>query len=184
MMDHWNYRWEYLCPIDQRCRQTKAWAPKVNLREARELLMLPRIALSRILLIKTGHNFFNYHQHLIEKRMADRGMLDEEEVTNPACERCYQLDIPDEDRPAETAIHLLGECDALAQLRMECFGDPYPSLPFKIKNAKILHFLNIAGLETLPMLAMDKEFDLEIEKEKRRIKKPKRKRSQTSKAPK
>ena len=183
MVDHWNYRWEYLCPPDQRCRQTKAWAPKVNLKESRELLLLPRIALSRILMIKTGHNFFNYHQNLIETRMWERGLLDEAEITDPACERCYQLDIPDEDRPKETAIHLLSECDALAEFRMECFGDPYPSCPFKIKNSKILHFLNVAGLETLPMLEMQAEFDLEIEREQRQIKNPKKRRSKTSTTP-
>merc|ERR1712110_1158185 len=182
MVDHWNYRWEYLYPPDQRCRQTKAWAPKVNLKAARDLLLLPRIALSRIFMIKTGHNFFNYHQHLIEKRMAERGILDETEVTDPACERCYLLDRPVEDRPKETAIHLLSECDALAQLREECFGDPFPSCPLKIKNSKILHFLNVAGLETLPMLEMQAEFDLEIEKEKRRLDNPRKRkrRSQTS----
>ena len=186
MMEHWNYRWKWLCPKEAQCRQTKAWSPQVSLKDARELLLLPRISLSRILLMKTGHNFLNYHQNLVDERMFEKGLIPWYDVQHPYCDFCtdgpYHSDM---DLPKQSAIHVLSECDAFANLRQEVFGDPFASLPLQYNNNNILHFLRKAEIEVLPMMEMQKEYDINIEKEKRHLaKKAKGSQKKTASQPK
>ena len=172
MMDHWNYRWKHFCPPKAQCRQTKAWYPQVSLKDARDLLLLPRAALSRILLIKTGHNFLNYHQNLVDERMFERELIPWSDVQHPYCDFCTEEPYePDMDKPKQTAIHIFSECDRFANLRQEVFGDPFAATPLTYKNNNILHFLREADIEVLPMLGMEQEYDLEVEREKRHLEK-------------
>ena len=84
----------------------------------------------------------------------------------------------------ETAIHILSECDAFANLRQEVFGDPFAALPLLYNNNNILQFLRRADLEVLPMVGMEEEYDREIEKEKRRQEKLEKHNKKTASQPK
>ena len=79
------------------------------------------------------------------------------------------------DIPKESAIHILSDCDRFANLRQEVFGDPFAALPLTYSNKDILAFLRKADIEVLPMLGMEKEYDQDIEREKRRLEKQNKK---------
>ena len=183
MVDHWNYRWKHFCPPKAQCRQTKAWAPQVSFKDARDLLLLPRAALSRILLMKTGHNFLNYHQNLVDERLFERELIPWSDVQHPYCSYCTEEPYAEHmDKPKESAIHILSECDRFANLRQEVFGDPFAALPLTYKNNNILHFLSKADIEVLPMLGMEQEYDQEVEREKRHLDKVAKKNKKKRKA--
>ena len=105
MIKKWNEEWNKR----KDCRQTKHWFPKVNKTRSKDIIKLNRHNLSHAVQVITGHNRLNRHKHLI-------GDTDEE-----MCRLC------EEDE--ESSLHIIAECPALANIRLQNFGEPFLKLP-------------------------------------------------------
>ena len=160
MYESWNERWMHHCPIEARCRQTKAFFPELNKRKAESFVASDRVTLSKLILIATGHNFFNYHQNIIDNQLCELGAIEESEIQSAKCDLCYVEGQDEEDRPVQTSMHIFGDCERFADVRMQCFGDPFPDIPFEITKKQVLNFLWQTKLEILPMLKIEKEQEL------------------------
>lgn len=110
------------------CEKAKALWGDTGGGWGKELLSLSREQLRTVTELVTGHCNLKDFQHKIGK-------------TNfPYCERC------DEDE-AETPIHFLCECTALASIRRKCFGEEFitPADIREQKIEKVLQYCREAG---------------------------------------
>ena len=84
----------------------------------------------------TGHNYLNRHEFLIN------GPDDEE--LDPMCHLCdYNY--------CQTTAHIIGECPALVEARLEVFGLHTLEPPFHFSIRAIIRFLQLAEIEALNM---------------------------------
>lgn len=84
------------------CRVSKIFLPEVNLKTTKFLLSLSRSDCRMVVGLMTGHNH-------MKKHMVRLGI-----ENDPTCRYCLEED--------ETSPHVLGECLALARLRIRMFG--------------------------------------------------------------
>ena len=90
-------------------KQSKAFLKGPDPKRTKELLMMSREELRATTGIYTGHCKLNKHMHTLGLVNSDR------------CRFCTEH--------AETAIHVICLCDALARKRFLAFGSPYIQLP-------------------------------------------------------
>ena len=169
--EQWDMRWQHHCPKEARCRQTKAFLPKLNRRFSNEAIMSDRTLLSKLILIITGHNFFNYHRNIIDNNLCQLGIISEDEVQSAKCDFCHIRGQRESDRPVQTSIHIFGECEAFATTRHSVLEDAFPDLPFNFSKHQITQFLWATRLEILPMLQIEREEQLREIKHQRKLKK-------------
>ena len=101
----WTHEWEN----SNSCRQTKIWLPVVIPSISNALMNMGRLELSLLVQTITGHNRLRRHESLMN------------EAIDPICRLCAE----DE----ETSWHLVGECPALWQQRMDIFHTHYLESP-------------------------------------------------------
>jgi hypothetical protein len=109
-------------------RQARNFLERPSARRARELLSLSRNQLR----IRTG--LVTGHCHL-EGHLFKLGLVD-----SPESERCKKA--------SETALHVLGDCEALAAIRFRYLGYHFMK-PGDFKDtflSRLLHFVQSAGL--------------------------------------
>ncbi|RVE42973.1 hypothetical protein evm_012377 [Chilo suppressalis] len=99
------------------CRQTKLALPRVNAAFSKTLLQLSKPTLRMVTGTITGHAHFNRHLFNI-------GVMD-----SPLCKGCMEAE--------ETAIHVLLECNGVAEYRAKYFGSP-ENLQEAVTNVKAL----------------------------------------------
>ena len=85
--------------------------------------------------IITGHNYLRRQQHIID-------VANKEEGEDPTCDLCNDGE--------QTSQHILGECGALASLRIKHFGTAYMLPPFTdLKKKDLVGFLQGTPLDAL-----------------------------------
>ena len=102
----------------------------------------------------------NYHQNIIDNMKAELGLIEEHEIQSAKCDLCFVEGQEEEDRPVQTSMHIFGECEKFADLRLAHFGDPFPEIPFDFTPKQILNFIWAAGLEILPMVKLEEEEEM------------------------
>ena len=109
-------------------RQSKHWFPGPDANRSMKLLALNRKKYGKLCQLFSGHNSLLRHLHICTP-------LDEQDLpTSPTCQRCGL----DED----TSEHFIGDCEPLAALRMEIFGDHTLFKPFdNLEIHKVLSFM-------------------------------------------
>ena len=60
------------------------------------------------------------------------------------CELC-------EDQKERTTKHIMSECTAFAELRLQMFGTPFPQPPYLMSIDKVFSFLKEAKIKSLEM---------------------------------
>ena len=155
--ENWNTRWRDHCPIEARCRQTKAFFPELNRRLANSFIQSDRTTLSKLILLVSGHNFLNYHKNIIDNQLVELGLKNEDEVQSAKCDFCYIEGQEEEFRPVQTTIHLFSDCEKFANARLRNFGEPFMEPPFDLTKNQILKFIWDIQLDVLPMMDIEKE---------------------------
>ena len=150
------------------CRQTRHFFPTGPRPDfCKELIALPKIVLSQMIQILTGHTYLKRHQAIIDDSDRQRVIealrtTDEDEYPNadkdgnaiidaadPICSRCKEGD--------ETPLHLLSECEALGTLRKDIFGREDLVGPGEVpdftnlKIHQLISFFREAKFDTLTM---------------------------------
>merc|ERR1712110_89796 len=152
----WNKRWAE----EETCRQTRMWFPQIRPDMSAWLLTSGRRALNELILIITGHNFWNRHNWLVDKERLRRREIEEEQLAPPYCDLCLS------DRPRvytqmgleaqglgeylQTTWHLFAECEALATTRFEVLGQCFGTQLATVKRRKILRYIRQAKLSVFP----------------------------------
>ena len=131
----WEYLW-WLLEHPNACRQTKHWFPYPQASKSFRLVNLARQKYGIMVQFITGHNYLNRHEFLI------RGPDDEE--VDPMCQLCdYNY--------SQTSAHIIRECAALVEPRLEVFGLHVMEPPFNFPIRTIIKFLEKAEVEALSM---------------------------------
>ena len=144
------------------CRQTRHFFPKGQRSKfSKDIINLPRIVVGQLIQILTGHTYLKRHQAIIDESERQRTLealfwdnADEDgnaiiDAADPICGRCHKGE--------ETPLHLLSECDRLAELRVAIFGRDDLVGPGEIpdfsefKVYQIVSFFKEAKFETLTM---------------------------------
>ena len=98
----WKDEWKLNLKTKWNHRQTKDWCPEPSASKAKEIMKNDRIMWSRKVSTITGHGAFKYHD-----KKSDPSI-------DATCNRC--------DRGvAQTAKHIVAECDAFSELRRDIF---------------------------------------------------------------
>ena len=100
----WNKRWG----MEPTCRQTKRFWPEINWSVSRELRLLERDALSKIVQLTMGHGFNKYHLRTKSEDMWCR-----------FCKNCYK----------EDTWHIANECTSLDSIRRTAGGQVNSIIP-------------------------------------------------------
>jgi ribonuclease HI len=100
-----NRNWETYWNERADCRQTKLWFPKPNVKEAKNLLNLPKKDFGLMVRWLTGHCFLARHEALISNN------------GDPVCNKCFLDD--------QTPWHLIKECPATLHLRKDLPHDQW-----------------------------------------------------------
>ena len=98
----WNREWDGH-KEEAPCRQTKILFPERDAKKSREILDFGRSYASNLVFWISGHCNLMRHRHL-------------KTGVDPRCRLCGEAD--------ETPDHLMHDCPALIQERMDCFGVP------------------------------------------------------------
>ena len=119
-------------------------------------MLLQRRPLSQLIIVMTGHTFWRYHEYKITYHQAKRGLITWDQVVSPVCDWCtdvvgdIDLEHPwDDGRPLQTAIHLFTSCERYAGVRLEVFGEYWPTLS-SITVSQLLKFLTQADVPVYP----------------------------------
>merc|ERR1712115_35024 len=145
------------------CRQTRHFFPEGPRPSFyKSIIFLPKPIVNQLVQIITGHTFLKRHQAVIDESERQRCLeaLDWDnaddnddaiiDAADPRCSRCNDGD--------ETPLHLLTECDRLADLRLSILGDHELVGPGDIPDFsgipvyKLISFFREAKFETLSML--------------------------------
>ena len=167
-------RWEDMWNEVIGCRQTRAWFPTgPRPRFSKDIVQLPRIIVSQMVQLITGHAYLNRHQAIIDdserQRIIaanDHDNADDDgnaiiDAPDPKCRLCKVGE--------ETPIHLLTDCNAVASIRHDIFGREDIIGPRDIHNFthlpvhKIVSFfreLKLSGLNMRPFLEEHHPTDL------------------------
>ena len=154
----WRSTWEELLT----CRQTRHFfpqGPRPNF--SKSLMALPKIVLSQMIHILTGHTYLKRHQAVIDESERQKILAalnydnaDDDgyaiiDAADPSCSRCKVGE--------ETPLHLLSECEALGDLRRAIFGRENLVGPGEIpdftslKPYQIISFFREAKFDTITM---------------------------------
>jgi hypothetical protein len=130
------------------------WFPHHRPRLSAQLLLEGRHRLSEYLLVFTGHNFWRYHNNLVEKELARRGRIPWSEVTPPYCNYCLKVmpttNSAEYDDFYQTTWHFFSSCEVFAALRLEMFGEAYYKPLNEIDRKSVLEFLRRANIDIFP----------------------------------
>ena len=118
------------------CRQTKDFFPFPRPDFSFHLMKCNRIMFSKVMHIVTGHAFLGYHNYLVNK--------DNEEGITPECTLCKKQD------SRQTSWHILANCEALMELRMNSFGHPFLQSLYDIKKVELVQFLSELPMDLFP----------------------------------
>ena len=131
-MKEWNRRWITNAYSAPPCRQTKLVFPEVNPKKAFELLAgRNRYEFSTLVHAITGHNHLPYHEHVQNRQVS------------PTCTICKI------DGTLMTLEHLITECEAFGNLRLNMFGTHNPQLT-SLKIEEVARFLRVTNVGWLP----------------------------------
>ena len=131
-MKEWNRRWITNAYSAPPCRQTKLVFPEVNPKKAFELLAgRNRYEFSTLVHAITGHNHLPYHEHVQNRQVS------------PTCTIC------EIDGTLMTLEHLITECEAFGNLRLNMFGTHNPQLT-SLKIEEVARFLRVTNVGWLP----------------------------------
>ena len=124
LMDAWNQRWANL----RECNHTRCIWPSLDSRRSKDLVFLPRRALSVVVAIITGHCLVGRHASRLGVNAPDfcRSCLDEEEEEN--------------------VFHLLCNCPALARRRLKVFGSAELTSLTDLSTCKVKSFSTFARM--------------------------------------
>ena len=121
-------KWEDRWKTEQTCRQTRQMVPERNTVLTKFLFSENRVNSSLLVQFITGHNYLNYHRHLIAP------------VIDKTCRLCS--------KETEDSWHLLTECEPLTWSRLETLLDdkpkklPHPKVTLKyIRTTKIVNLM-------------------------------------------
>ena len=149
----WNERW---AADTENYRQTRRWLPEVDPWFSAMILSEKRAVLSEYIMVLTGHNFFKRHNFLVDSERVRRGTLPPESLDSPFCDLCC-FRVPDEasewqhmDEYLQTSFHLFTQCEALATVRLQLFGQAFDKPLHTIKRKNIIKFMRQAGLYVFP----------------------------------
>ena len=123
-----------------RCRQTRMFFPHLRPEFSFDLVNSHREVYSMLVQLITGHNYANRHQFIID---SNNGLVDPIRDKHLAlCSLCGE----DE----ESSLHLLAECSALMNLRLQVFGEHQLAPPFiNLKKSQLVCFLRGAPIDAL-----------------------------------
>ena len=124
-VEEWQDYWSKL----PTCRQTKQWFPAIDKKKSFDALTLGRSRLSVLVQIITGHNFLKRHEALVN------------ENDDAECRLCLEDD--------ETTFHVLAECPALAEPRMQVFGSTIQAAPLQWTIQELVSFVCRASINHL-----------------------------------
>ena len=132
----WHLRWtQNLLKNDAPADETKIWFPDISSKKAHDLIHnRPREDYSIIVQAITGFNHLANHE----------GRIDKSKNTSKICSKCR--------KPGSlmTTEHLFKDCDALATLRLELFGNHNPELT-SLTSRQFCRFLSRANVAWLPV---------------------------------
>jgi hypothetical protein len=121
------YLWQARWTTDPDCRQTRWWYPVVNPKKSAQILNLCRAEAGLLIQVWTGFNNLNYHS------------WNKDEITTDLCRLCLE--------ESEQFIHLVSECPAVTDLRLEHFGPFGPKHHWDISD--VLKFIKTEVIEDL-----------------------------------
>ena len=121
--------WQMLWDRRQDCRQTKIFFPSPNSKKSKLLLQNNRIIYSRTVRYLSGHNFLRRHENLI----------------NPCISKLCRLCQNEE----ETSWHIIGACDALANIRADIFQQHWMDDPPSWDVEQLTKFLQQTPIRDL-----------------------------------
>ena len=120
------YEWEKEWQKYQKARMTKQFYSKPDKNQAKYVIKLGRLELSRVIKIITGHNGLFYFKNKIDADI------------NPECRFCLEDN--------ETFYHLVTDCPALREQRTEIFLDNLPTTNNKWSVRDLLLFSQKHGI--------------------------------------
>ena len=118
----WSTEWEKY----SKARMMKLFYGKPDENQAKYVLKLGRLELSRFIKLVTGHNGLFYFMNKVDPDI------------NAICRFCLEED--------ETFYHLATECPALRQKQIEIFLDKLPITNTKWSVRDLLHFSYLPGI--------------------------------------
>ena len=125
---HWQELWTNLGT----CRQTKHFFGTLSRSRSAEVTHYSRVQFSVLVQFMTGFNFMGYHNCLV----ANDGVCDPVEAE---CTHCHD--------GLEDSQHILSDCAAFRQERVDCFGRHFLVLPFNnFKIRFLVKFLKETGI--------------------------------------
>ena len=125
---HWQDLWTNL----GMCRQTKHFFGTLSRYRSAEVTHYSRVKFSVLVQFMTGFNFMGYHNCLV----ANNGVCDPVEAE---CTHCHD--------GLEDSHHILAECAAFLQARVDCFGQHFLVLPFSnFKIRFLVKFIKATGI--------------------------------------
>ena len=131
-----NSKWARVWNTQEPCRQTKDFFPFPRPEFSFHLMKCNRVMFSKVMHIVTGHAFLGYHNYLVAK--------DSEEGVTPMCTLCKKED------SRQTSWHILANCEALMELRMNSFGHPFLNSLYDIKKVELVLFLSELPINLFP----------------------------------
>ncbi len=125
--------WETAWLAITQCRQSKLFLSSIKPRLYQYMVSHDRKELGMLLRFITGHAFTQRHNHT----------CDPITFPDPTCRVCGGIDL-------ETPIHVIAECDGLAQARHSVFGEHYLDAQGPDWSPhKLLRFLKLPAVRTL-----------------------------------